>query len=62
MKLFLAILAVNVGSMAFGVGSAISGSDPVVVAFAIYGLTHIEWLMVRAIIWLVRNTPKTSRA
>lgn len=54
MKLFLAVLTLNVGSLAFGAGSAITWSDPVVVAFAIYGVSHIEWMMLRATIAIHR--------
>ena len=44
-----ALFSLNVGLLwLFEPGSAIKDSDPVVVAFALYGLSHIEWLMVLA--------------
>lgn len=49
--LFVAIAVLNVGLMFLVAepGSAIVNSDPVVVAFAIYGLCHIEmWMVILA--------------
>lgn len=59
LTLFLLIAALNLGLLYFGTpGTAIANSDPVVVAFAIYGLCHIEMWMA---IWAFRLNAQTAR-
>lgn len=50
LPLFVILLVVNLACWhwAPATATAIWNSDPVVVAAAVYGISHIEWLMLRA--------------
>ena len=60
--LYAVVALVNCVAMALlERGSAINNSDPVVVVFALYGLIHIEWLMLRATLPLHRRAVELVR-
>ena len=56
MMLFLALVTVNIGAFYLDYDRAAGSANIFVVAFSIYGLAHIEWMMARVTFWVLLKT------